>query len=112
MVLPKATLSQFWVRIEKVLLRFIGLNIISALITRLRQACLHPELLLKAGSNESEVIKKMVAKWMAKGGSDEAAARVLEEHNTGGEELQPICMYCNDVNTYLSLSEARLSSCL
>lgn len=75
---------------------------ILAIITRLRQACLHPSLLLKSGSKESDpsgpLIKRMVAKWVAKGIQGKSAEQVLEDLDESDEELQPICMHCGDVS--------------
>ncbi|KAK9897185.1 hypothetical protein P389DRAFT_209711 [Cystobasidium minutum MCA 4210] len=74
---------------------------ILALITRLRQACLHPALLLKAGSKEADpstvTVRRMVAKWVADGGKRTSAEEVLAELDEPDEELQPQCMICGDV---------------
>lgn len=82
---------------------------ILALITRLRQACLHPALLLKAGSKEADpssvVVRKMVAKWMAEGGKKASAEEVLANMaETDEEQLQPQCMICGDVSRNDELS--------
>jgi SNF2 family DNA or RNA helicase len=75
---------------------------ILALITRLRQACLHPALLLKAGSKEADpsniAVRKMVAKWVAQGGKKANAEEVLAELNEVDEQWQPQCMMCGDVS--------------
>lgn len=77
-------------------------KLVAAMITRLRQACLHPQLLLKSGSKEADpstvLVRKMAAKWVAKGGSEQAVAQVLETLDEDDEELQPVCMQCEDVS--------------
>lgn len=80
---------------------------ILALITRLRQACLHPALLLKAGSKEADpstvTVRRMVAKWVADGGKRTSAEEVLAELDEPDEELQPQCMICGDVRLATNL---------
>lgn len=75
---------------------------ILALITRLRQACLHPALLLKAGSKEVDpstvAVRKMVARWIADGGKKASAEEVLAKLEEADEQLQPQCMICGDVS--------------
>lgn len=76
---------------------------ILALITRLRQACLHPALLLKAGAKQADpsqiAVRKMVAKWVAQGGKKASAEEVLADLNESDEQLQPQCMICGDVSS-------------
>lgn len=73
----------------------------SAIITRLRQACLHPTLLLKAGAKGADpsvkLVRKMVAKWLTGSGGESETEEVLEELNESDDDLQPACMLCHDV---------------
>lgn len=75
---------------------------ILALITRLRQACLHPALLLKAGSKEADpsklAVRKMVARWVAQGGKKANEEAILTDSNEFEDDLQPQCMICGDVS--------------
>lgn len=72
------------------------------MITRLRQACLHPALLFKAGNKQADpsgiVVRKMVAKWMAEGNRSVSPEKVLEDLNEEDEDFQPQCMICQDVS--------------
>jgi DNA repair protein RAD5 len=74
---------------------------ILAIITRMRQACLHPTLLLKSGSKAADpsqrLVRNMVAKWVAKRSGTEEPEEVLEKLDESDEELQPMCMHCEDV---------------
>lgn len=93
---------------------------ILAIITRLRQACLHPSLLLKAGGKEGDpagqLVRRMVSKWVAKYSSGEHDEdEVMAEANDDEEDVyQSVCMLCESVSDLLrcSLSAANLPTAL
>jgi DNA repair protein RAD5 len=74
---------------------------ILAIITRLRQACLHPSMLVgrsKAGEDQPGYtqVRKMVAKWMAKGGMVKEAREAEESGEV--EPENDVCARCGDVS--------------
>ena len=75
---------------------------ILAIITRLRQACLHPSLLLKAGTQDDpsrQLVRRMVGKWVAKHTSADNEEEVLAELNEDDDEVyQSVCMLCQSVS--------------
>ena len=87
---------------------------ILAIITRLRQACLHPSLLLKAGSRQDDpsgqLVRRMVGKWVAKFSSASNEEEILERMNEEDEEAyQAVCMLCQSVRQHAPRQRFRLT---
>lgn len=93
---------------------------ILAIITRLRQACLHPGLLLKAGTKKGDpsgqLVRRMVGKWIAKQGANEGSEDALSNLDEAGDEdvYQAVCMLCQSVGfgTSDNVGDAEASAAL
>ena len=58
---------------------------------------------MKTGSKQADpsglAVRKMVARWISKGNSGKTAEQVLAELDESDDELQPVCMHCDDVRS-------------